>query len=77
MRGLSLVTSIVPAIILSGSVDQIVDKNAHVEIINSNMEVEHTYLPVSIFPCQIKEGDYFYFVYVDGVTEVRCGEPPI
>lgn len=77
MNKLALLLNIVPAIILCGSVDQVVDSVVYAEITNSNMEVEHTHLPVSLFPCNIKEGDYFYFIYTDGVTEVRCGEPPI
>ena len=27
--------------------------------------------------CDIKEGDLFYTTEIDGVTEIRCGEPPI
>ena len=32
--------------------------------------------PLILFPCEIEEGDMFYFEYADGVTEIRCGEPP-
>ena len=57
-----------------GVVDSVGDKYAYVEITTSE-EIIFTSLPVSMFPCEIKEGDMFYFEQVDGVTEIRCGEP--
>ena len=27
-------------------------------------------------PCEIRDGDVFYITVTDGVTEIRCGEPP-
>ena len=62
--------------LLIGIVDQIEGRIAMVEITNSNHEIENMSLPTSLFPCNIDEGDFFYFVYIDGVTEIRCGEPP-
>ena len=32
-------------------------------------------IPKFFVPCEIKEGDMFHIVDVDGVVEVRCGEP--
>lgn len=61
-------------ILLLGSVDYIEGDIATVEIINSDYEIIMTALPVEIFPCEIEEGDMFYFTYVNGVTEIRCGE---
>ena len=57
-----------------GVVDSVNDKYAHVEITTSE-EIIFTSMPVAIFPCEIKEGDMFYFEHVDGGTEIRCGEP--
>ena len=57
-----------------GVVDSVNDKYAHVEI-TTNEETIFTSMPVAMFPCEIKEGDMFYFEQVDGVTEIRCGEP--
>jgi hypothetical protein len=33
-------------------------------------------LPTASFPCEIKEGDSFYLVRREDVTEIVCGEPP-
>lgn len=61
---------------LIGVVDQIDDDLAVVELTNDEHENINTVLPVEIFPCDIEEGEMFYFLYADGVTEIRCGEPP-
>jgi hypothetical protein len=74
MKKLSCLLQVV---LLTGIVDQINGSIANVEITDSSNEVLNTSLPVTIFPCQVKEGEPFYFIYVDGVTEIRCGEPPI
>jgi hypothetical protein len=57
-----------------GVVDSVNDKYAYVEITTSE-EIIFTSMPVAMFPCEIKEGDMFYFEQIDGVTEIRCGEP--
>jgi|TARA_R110002110_G_scaffold79715_1_gene207981 hypothetical protein len=57
-----------------GVVDSVDSEFANVEITTSNDMVLVT-LPVAMFPCDIEEGDMFYFEHVDGVTEIRCGEP--
>ena len=69
--------SIISVILLYGTVDQINDGLVLTEVKNSNLDDVHMSLPLEIFPCEIKEGDYFYFEYTGGVTEIRCGEPPI
>ena len=59
-----------------GLVDQVEDDIAAVELTKSNNTIVYQTMHVGIFPCIINEGDFFYFVYIDDVTEIRCGEPP-
>ena len=63
------------AVFLIGSVDNIEDGLAAVEITDSNYKTRFVDIPIELFPCEIGEGDMFYFSNVDGVTEIRCGEP--
>jgi hypothetical protein len=58
-----------------GTVDSIQKGIATSEILTDGNSVIMVYLPIAIFPCKVREGDMFYFEYVDGVTEIRCGEP--
>ena len=60
-----------------GVIDSIHNDIARVEFKTDGEETYHTDMPVSFFPCSISEGDQFYAQVVDGVTELRCGEPPI
>jgi hypothetical protein len=64
------------AFFLLGTVDIIEDGLAVVELARSDYIIDVVTLPTLIFPCEIKEGDMFYFLSVDGVTEIRCGELP-
>ena len=59
-----------------GTVDQIHDDIALVEVKSNNGDYFQTLLSTLIFPCELSEGDMFYFGHFDGVAEVRCGEPP-
>lgn len=62
-----------------GMIDQINGDIALVELTGVNGAdggVTYTSLHTSVFPCEPKEGDFFYFQHIDGVTEIRCGEPP-
>ncbi len=67
---------LIPLAFTLGLVDQINDGIASVELTRSDNKVIYETMHVDMFPCMIYEGDLFYFVYVDGVTEIRCGEPP-
>ena len=49
---------------------------ASVEFRTDGDETYHADIPVELFPCEIKEGSAFYAEIIDGVTEIRCGEPP-
>ena len=66
---------ILSTILLIGMVDRIEGDIAITTINNSSSSIETIELPVYIFPCEISEGDMFYFSYSGGVTEIRCGEP--
>ena len=59
-----------------GTVDQVEDDLASVEITGLDQDPIQTTIHVSFFPCKVKEGDVFYYYEVDGITELRCGEPP-
>lgn len=61
---------------LLGSVDQIDAGLAFVEITTFDRGDVRTVMPIELFPCDLQEGDYFYFYNLDGVVEIRCGEPP-
>lgn len=64
------------AFCLLGVVDQVHGRSVAVELADLDNEIEHTTLPLWMFPCEVKEGDVFYFTKSDGVLELRCGEPP-
>ncbi len=60
-----------------GTVDQVVGEIASVELSGISLaEPIQLDVPVLLFPCEVEEGDQFYATVVDGVTEIRCGEPP-
>ena len=63
-------------LIYIGMIDSVVGDYAAVELSNHQGEITRVEIPVLLFPCEIAEGDYFYTFEVDGVREIRCGEPP-
>ena len=70
------ISKIFPVVFLLGMVDQIEDGVAAVELSDAAGNLTYGSMPTMFFPCKIGEGDMFYFNYVDGITEIRCGEPP-
>ena len=64
------------ALLFMGIVDQVHGQSAHVEITSSDGVSRPADLPLWIFPCDIKEGDAFYFTKADEALELRCGSPP-
>ena len=60
-----------------GVIDQIEDDIAVVELTSTDSGSVTMELPIIVFPCDVREGDWFYFEHIDGVTELRCGEPPV
>ena len=73
---MSKISKIFPVVFLLGMVDQIEDGVAAVELSDTAGNLTYESMPTVLFPCEIEEGDVFYFNYVDGITEIRCGEPP-
>lgn len=64
------------ALYVLGVIDQIHDKEVRVELTGSIEAFGTSHLPLWMFPCEISEGDMFYFTKEDGLLELRCGEPP-
>jgi len=64
------------AFCLLGVVDQIHGNSVAVELSDGAGEATNMDLPLWMFPCEVNEGDPFYFTKVAGVLELRCGEPP-
>jgi len=58
-----------------GTIDVIESGTARVILTGVDLQIYETDLPVGLFPCEVSEGDMFYTQVVDGVTEIRCGEP--
>lgn len=63
-------------VFLMGMIDQVNGDIASVEITDESTGLVYTSMHTALFPCKVSEGDFFYFEHVDGVTEIRCGEPP-
>jgi len=77
MSNFAKYSNLVLAFCLLGVVDQIHEGFVAVELTSQDRVTEYTTLPLWMFPCEIKEGDIFYFTKTAGVLELRCGEPPI
>jgi hypothetical protein len=60
-----------------GVVDVIEGNMATVEFKTDGQETYHADMPIELFPCEVSEGSHFYAEIIDGVTEIRCGEPPL
>jgi hypothetical protein len=71
------IVTVVATLFCIGTIDVIEDGIAHVEFRTDGEEVYETDIPIYLFPCQVSEGDMFYAETIDGVTEIRCGEPPL
>jgi len=63
-------------VVMLGLVDNIEGGWLSAEVTDPAGNLEYIDFPVEMFPCIIAEGDMFYAEKVDGVTEIRCGEPP-
>ena len=69
--------NVIMAFCFLGLVDRVEDEYALVEYYdNDSNKVHYSEIPLVLFPCNIQEGDFFYANEVDGVMEIRCGEPP-
>ena len=68
---------VLATILYIGTVDSIDNELASTEITASDNQVHRLQIPTLMFPCELKEADMFYFVYVEDIIEIRCGEPPV
>jgi len=71
-----LISNIAVIMCLIGVVDQVYDEIVIVEISDSHGNIKHDRIPLWMFPCKVSESDMFYVTLIDGVSELRCGEPP-
>ena len=62
-------------LLCAGVVDKIEDNVASVEVVASDRSIHDFDMSTLMFPCEIKEGDTFYFVHSQNRTEIRCGPP--
>ena len=69
-------TPLLAVVLWIGTVDQIEGETVVAEVTASDNEIRHIEMSTLMFPCKIREQGMFYFAYTDGVTEIRCGEPP-
>tara|TARA_R100000152_G_C6678514_1_gene112975 strand:- start:152 stop:385 length:234 start_codon:yes stop_codon:yes gene_type:complete len=70
-----LATALTGIVTFIGVVDQKFDDVLVVELTDRNGTVSEEVFSVHIMPCDLQEGDMFYFFIDSGVTEIRCGEP--
>ena len=57
---------------MSGSVDQINDNLAEVELTAKDGHAHDVTLPVWMFPCEVKEGLQFHIEFHEKNTTIRC-----
>ena len=61
--------------LLTGLVDSIDSQIVTAEVSTLGIQDELILFPVSMFPCNISEGDSFYFSYENGRPNIFCGSP--
>jgi hypothetical protein len=61
--------------LLTGLVDSIDSQIVTAEVNTLGIQNELVLFPVNLFPCNISEGDSFYFSYENGLPKVICGSP--
>jgi len=71
-----MVSIFLSTLIYVGMIDNLEGNYAAVEMSNQQGEITRLEIPILLFPCEVSEGDYFYTFEIDGVREIRCGEPP-
>ena len=69
--------AIIASLFCIGSVDMIENGMAHVIFTTDGPDSYEADMPVELFQCDISEGDMFDTQIIDGVTELRSGEPQI
>ena len=66
--------TILTILLYVGVVDRVENEIASVQVTTSEQNIYDLEVPTSLFPCEIEEGDSFYFVYSSGAIEIRCKE---
>jgi len=69
--------NILGLIVMLGVIDFVNAGFARVEMSSMGNKTLVADIPIQLFPCVVAEGDVFHVEIVDGVTEIRCGEPEI
>jgi len=72
---LEFISKVLLCFVLLGVVDQVQGRSVLVELSTSDGVTESMDMPMWMFPCTVKEGDFFYVENIDGVTEIHCGKP--
>jgi len=71
-----MIPALLTTVLWIGTIDQIQGELATVEVTASDNKIRYMEMSTLVFPCEVKEQSMFYFIYSEGVTEIRCGEPP-
>lgn len=75
MKTSNISTLFLSMLLLLGVVDGMQVDVATIELTGVDLDPVIMQIDSILFPCEISEGDYFHVVILDGVTEIRCGEP--
>ena len=63
---------VLAVIVMFGIVDQIQDDYASIEYTNHKGELQYMDVPVSVFPCDVKEGLAVTFSKSGNQTKINC-----
>ena len=67
--------NVLVGLLMLGVIDQVDGAFIVAEVSDSSGKISQVSIPASLLPCKPEEGEMFYFSYLNGVTEIRCGEP--
>ena len=66
--------TILTILLYVGVVDRVENEIASVQVTTSEQNIYDLEVPTFLFPCEIEEGDSFYFAYSNSAIEIRCKE---
>ena len=66
----------IAAIAHTATIDRVENDFAHVVFALQSSENIAADIPVALLPCEVAEGDTLYVRKLNGVTEIRCSNPP-
>lgn len=75
MKTLNVNALFLTIVLFLGIIDSVQDNIVTIELSSANQESVVMEIDSFLFPCEVAEGDYFHIIILDGVTEIRCGEP--